>query len=79
MCIRDRARTFGTAVKASVPVLAALGQIAAIFVGGGTIVPWGIIPVAAICNISPIELARKNLAPVLIGFVCTFLAACLIL
>lgn len=73
------ARTFGTAVNASVPVLAALGQIAAIFVGGGTIVPWGIIPVAAICNISPIELARKNLAPVLIGFLCTFLVACLIL
>lgn len=73
------ARTFGTAVGASVPVLAALGQITAIFVGGGTIVPWGIIPVAAICNISPIELARKNLAPVLIGFLCTFLVACLIL
>ena len=73
------ARTFGTAVGASVPVLAALGQITAIFVGGGTIVPWGIIPVAAICNISPIELARKNLVPVLIGFGCTFLVACLFL
>lgn len=73
------ARTFGTAVGASVPVMAALGQITAIFVGGGTIVPWGIIPVAAICNISPIELARKNLVPVLIGFLCTFLVACLLI
>lgn len=73
------AQTFGTAVNASVPVLAALGQITAIFVGGGTIVPWGIIPVAAICNISPMDLARKNLVPVLIGFVCTFFVACFIL
>lgn len=73
------ARTFGTAVNASVPVLAALGQIAAIFVGGGTIVPWGLIPVAAICNVSPLELERKNLVPVLIGFLCTFAAACLLL
>lgn len=73
------ANTFGNAVGASVPILAALGQITAIFVGGGTIVPWGLIPVAAICNVSPLELARKNLAPVLIGFFCTFLTACFLL
>lgn len=73
------ANTFGTAVGASVPVLAALGQITAIFVGGGTLVPWGLIPVAAICNVSPLELARKNFLPVLIGFACTFVVACLLL
>lgn len=73
------AHTFGSAVDASVPVLAALGQVSAIFVGGGTIVPWGIIPVAAICNVSALELARKNLVPVLIGFLCTYAAACLLL
>ena len=59
------AQTFGSAVDASVPILAALGQIGAVFVGGGTIVPWGIIPVAAICNVDPLELARKNIVPVL--------------
>lgn len=73
------ANTFGTAVGASIPVLAALGQIAAIFVGGGTLVPWGLIPVAAICNVSPLELARKNFLPVLIGFSCAFLTACFLL
>ena len=73
------ARTFGSAVGASVPVLAALGQITAIFVGGGTIVPWGLIPVAAICNVSPLELARKNFLPVLIGFLCAFATACVLL
>ncbi len=73
------ASTFGAAVGASVPVLAALGQITAIFVGGGTIVPWGLIPVAAICDVSPLELARKNFLPVLIGFFCAFLAACFLL
>ena len=73
------ARTFGTATGSSVPVMAALGQIAAIFVGGGTIVPWRLIPVAAICNVSPLELARKNLIPVCIGFACTFALACFML
>ncbi len=73
------ANTFGTAVGASVPVLAALGQITAIFVGGGTIVPWGLIPVAAICDVDPLELARKNFLPVFTGFVCAFVAACFLL
>ena len=73
------AQTFGAATQASVPILAALGQIGAIFVGGGTIVPWGLIPVAAICNVNPVELARKNLAPVLTGLFAAFLAACFML
>ena len=73
------ARTFGTATGASIPVLACLGQISAIFIGGGTVVPWGLIPVAAICNVDPVELARKNMLPVSIGLVCTFLAACVLL
>ncbi|MFV0314800.1 MAG: citrate transporter [Anaerotignum sp.] len=73
------ANTFGTAVNCSVPILAALGQISAIFVGGGTIVPWGLIPVAAICNVNPFELARKNLTPVGIGFLCTFILACILI
>lgn len=72
-------RTFSLITGGSVPIFAALGQITAIFVGGGTIVPWGIIPVAAICNVSPLELARKNLLPVLIGFGCTFIVACLLI
>ncbi|MCI9162006.1 MAG: citrate transporter [Lachnospiraceae bacterium] len=72
-------RTFSLVTGGSVPVLAALGQITAIFVGGGTIVPWGIIPVAAICDVSPTELARRNLLPVSIGFACTFAVACLLL
>ncbi|WP_077611470.1 citrate transporter [Clostridium sp. Marseille-P2415] len=73
------AHTFGTAVGASVPVLASLGQITAIFVGGGTIVPWGLIPVAAICSVNPLELARKNLPPVIIGFLATFAVSCFLL
>ena len=54
-------------------------EIGTIFIGGGTVVPWGLIPVAAICNVDPVELARKNMLPVFIGLTCTFLAACLVL
>lgn len=73
------ARTFGEATGAAVPILVSLGQIGAIYVGGGTIVPWSLIPVAAICCVNPLELARKNFLPVLIGFGVTLVTACFLL
>lgn len=73
------AQTFSSAITISREALASLGQITAIWVGGGTIIPWGIIPVAAICNVSPLELARKNILPVLIGFIATFIVAIILL
>ena len=45
------ASVFGTAVNASVGALCALGQIAGIWVGGGCLVPWGLISAAAICGV----------------------------
>lgn len=73
------AQTFSLAIDVNKETLAALGQLTTIWVGGGTIIPWGIIPVAAICNVSPLELAKKNLIPVLIGFAATFIVALIIL
>ena len=58
-----------------VETLTALGQIAAIWVGGGTLIPWALIPAAAICGVSPFELARRNLKPVLIGLAATTVVA----
>lgn len=65
------AKVFGTAVNGSIAVLAALGQIGSVWVGGGTIIPWSLIPAAAICNVPPMELARRNLIPVLVGLAVT--------
>lgn len=59
--------------------LTALGQVAAIWVGGGTLIPWALIPAAAICGVSPFELARRNLKPVLIGLVVTTIVAMFLL
>ncbi|MEW9122830.1 MAG: hypothetical protein AB2421_08970 [Thermotaleaceae bacterium] len=69
------ARVFGTAVNGSVAVLAALGQIGAIWVGGGTLVPWGLIPAAAICRVLPMDLARRNFIPVVTGLIVTTIVA----
>jgi hypothetical protein len=66
---------FAAAIGKGVATLTALGQIAAIWVGGGTLVPWALIPAAAICNVDPFELARRNLAPVVIGLVVTTIVA----
>lgn len=69
------ANLFATAIGAGAATLTALGQIAAIWVGGGTLVPWALIPAAAICNVDAFELARRNLKPVVIGLVVTTIVA----
>lgn len=66
---------FGNAIGGGTATLTALGQITAIWVGGGTLIPWALIPAAAICNVSPFELARRNLLPVLIGLIATTIVA----
>ncbi len=73
------AHTFGTGLNISVPILASLGQITAIWVGGGTLIPWSVVAVAAVCGVEPIELAKRNLVPVFCGFLATFIMALLIL
>jgi len=69
------AKVFGTAVNGCVATLGALGQIGAIWVGGGTLVPWALLPAAAICRVLPMDLARRNFKPVMIGLIVTTIAA----
>ncbi|MGG1396396.1 hypothetical protein ABE288_00635 [Bacillus salipaludis] len=69
------AHLFAIAIGKGAATLTALGQIAAIWVGGGTLVPWALIPAAAICNVDPFELARRNLVPVLVGLIVTTIVA----
>ncbi|MCY8405450.1 hypothetical protein [Bacillus sonorensis] len=73
------ARMFAEAVDGNPAVLTALGQISAIWVGGGTLVPWALIPVAAICKVDPFELARINFIPVAIGLTVTAITAIFLL
>lgn len=69
------ARLFSIGIGSGIATMTALGQIAAIWVGGGTLIPWAIIPAAAICGVSPFELARRNLIPVLVGLAVTTIVA----
>lgn len=70
---------FSNALGSGIATLTALGQIAGIWVGGGTIIPWALIPAAAICGVSPFELARRNIKPVLLGLAVTTVVAILII
>lgn len=73
------ANLFSHGIEAGTATLTSLGQIMAIWVGGGTLVPWALIPAAAICGVDPFELARKNLLPVTIGIVVTTIVAMFLL
>ncbi|MEH7085576.1 hypothetical protein V7139_22945 [Neobacillus drentensis] len=57
-------------------VLAAIGQMGAVWSGGGTLIAWSsLVAVAGFLQISPLELARKNFFPVITGlFLATLLA-----
>ncbi|WP_068672555.1 hypothetical protein [Oceanobacillus sp. Castelsardo] len=50
--------------------LAAIGQMGAIWTGGGTIIAWSsLIAIAGLCGVSVMELVRKNFLPVIIGLI----------
>ncbi|AXF57529.1 hypothetical protein [Salicibibacter kimchii] len=59
----------GQATGIDVAILASLGQVVTIFVGGGTLAAWafGAAADAGIAGVKPTELVRQNLVPVLIG------------
>lgn len=73
------ARLFGVAIGKGIATLTALGQVAGIWVGGGTLIPWAVIPAAAICGVDPFELTRRNFVPVVIGLVVTTIVAMFIM
>lgn len=73
------AQLFAHSLGTGIATLTALGQIAAIWVGGGTIIPWALIPAAAICGVNAFELARRNLYPVAIGLIVTTIVAMFLL
>jgi hypothetical protein len=73
------AYTFSNIVDIDIAGLTALGQIITVWFDGGTVIPWAVIPVAAICDVKAADLARKNLIPVMSGIVATVIVALIIL
>ncbi|WP_249869962.1 hypothetical protein [Oceanobacillus saliphilus] len=56
--------------------LAAIGQMGAIWTGGGTIVAWSsLIAIAGFCGVSVMDLVRKNFLPVIAGLIIATLIA----
>lgn len=59
--------------------LAAIGQMGAIWTGGGTLIAWSsLVAVAGFAGVSAIDLARKNFLPVIIGLILSTIIALLI-
>jgi len=73
------AGAFASVTHLKTETIAALGQIVTVWVGGGCIIPWGVVPVAAICRVSPRELAKKNFVPVILGFIVTTIVAIILM
>jgi len=65
------AQALGGPAGINVDALAAIGQMGAVWSGGGTLTAWafGLVATAGVAGINPIELARRNFIPVLIGLI----------
>ncbi|MFP4285147.1 MAG: hypothetical protein ACLFQG_06305 [Desulfovermiculus sp.] len=58
--------------------LGAIGQLGAIWFGGGALVAWSsLVAVAGICGVDVLYLVRKNLVPVIAGLIISTLCAVL--
>lgn len=73
------AYTLGSTLDINIAVLATIGQITTIWVGGGVLIPWAVVAVSGVCDISPMELCRKNFKVVCIGFLAMLITAIFIL
>ncbi|KEH94672.1 hypothetical protein [Clostridium botulinum] len=69
------ANTFARSTNVDLSKIAAFGQIITVWIGGGTVIPWSLLPVSTVCDVNAIELAKKNLIPVLVGVILTFIFA----
>ncbi len=65
------AKAIGGSMGVNIATLAAIGQIGAIWSGGGTLTAWafGLVATAGVAGVSPMELARKNFIPVITGLI----------
>lgn len=63
------AAALGGPAGVDVAVLATIGQLGAVWTGGGCLVPWafGLAATAGIAGVNPQDLVRKNLVPVCAG------------
>ncbi|SNX52710.1 hypothetical protein [Thermoanaerobacterium sp. RBIITD] len=73
------AKTFSQTLNLNSAILASLGEIACIWIGGGTIIPWSVVPVTAIIKVDPDDIVKRNLLPVIIGLICGYVVTILLL
>ncbi|MDT8859655.1 hypothetical protein N0O92_05360 [Alkalihalobacillus sp. MEB130] len=71
----------GSGSGLDVAVLASLGQVAAIFAGGGTLAAWafGVAADSGIAGVKPMDLVRQNFLPVMTGLFVAAIVAILII
>lgn len=71
------AQSLGSAAGIRVEALAAIGQMGAVWSGGGTLTAWafGLVATAGIAGVNPMDLARKNFIPVMCGLTAAAIVA----
>ncbi|MGB9780489.1 hypothetical protein [Caldanaerobacter sp.] len=73
------AKTFSSATSLDPAILASIGQLASIWTGGGTLVPWSTAVVSTVIDVDPRKISRKNLIPAALALTSAYIAALFLL
>lgn len=77
--VGSTAKLLTTSFPKALPLVASYGQLLAIYVGGGCVVPVAALPVAIACDIDVREIIQVNIKSILIGAIITGVAAILLI
>lgn len=66
------AKTFSSTLNLNPAIIASIGQIAAIWTGGGTIIPWSTVAVSTVIDVEAEKIAKKNMVPAIAGLIAAY-------
>ncbi|HHW56384.1 MAG TPA: hypothetical protein GXX15_01685 [Clostridia bacterium] len=73
------AKTFSSTLNLNPAILASIGQIAAIWTGGGTIIPWSTVAVSTVIDVEAEKISKKNMVPAIAGLIAAYLVTIFLL
>jgi hypothetical protein len=73
------AKTFSSATSLDPAILASIGQLASIWTGGGTLIPWSTAVVSSVIDVDPRKISQKNLIPTVLALISAYILSLILL
>ncbi|ERM92105.1 hypothetical protein O163_06985 [Caldanaerobacter subterraneus subsp. yonseiensis KB-1] len=73
------AKTFSSATSLNPGLLSSIGQLAAIWTGGGTLIPWSTAVVSAVIGVDSRKISKRNFIPAVLGLISAYIVTVILL